>query len=41
MSRDDYARLGGHMDRVRPVDDVLSSESVRMAGWDEDNPWPL
>jgi len=41
MSRDDYARLGGHMARVRPLDEVLSRERVRLAGWDEDNPWPL
>ena len=41
MSRDDYARLGGHMDRVRPLGEVLSRETVRVAGWDEDNPWPL
>ena len=41
LSRDDYARLGGRMDRVRPLGEVLSRERVRVAGWDEDNPWPL
>jgi hypothetical protein len=37
----DYARLGGHMDRVRPLADVLRSERFRVAGWDEANPWPV
>jgi len=41
LRRDDYARLGGHMDRVRPLADVLARERVRVAGWDEENPWPL
>ena len=37
----DYAALGGHMDRVRGVQDVLRGERVRMLGWDGLNPWPL
>ena len=41
LRRDDYARLGGHMDRVRPLADVLGRERVRVAGWDAGNPWPL
>jgi hypothetical protein len=41
LARDDYARLGGHMHRVRPLADVLAGERVRVAGWDEENPWPL
>jgi hypothetical protein len=36
----DYAALGGHMDRVRRLDDVLASERVRAVGWEADNPWP-
>jgi hypothetical protein len=41
LRRDDYARLGGHMERVRPLDEVLGRERVRVAGWDAENPWPL
>jgi len=41
LRRDDYARLGGHVDRVRPLADVLARERVRVTGWDADNPWPL
>jgi hypothetical protein len=41
LRRDDYARLGGHLERVRPLADVLAVERVRVAGWPEDNPWPI
>jgi hypothetical protein len=37
----DYAALGGHIDRVRPLGEVLASERHRIAGWDAANPWPL
>jgi hypothetical protein len=37
----DYAALGGHMDRVRPLGDILAAERHRVAGWDAANPWPL
>jgi len=38
---EDYARLGGHMDRVRSLADVLRGERYRVAGWDATNPWPI
>ncbi len=41
MRLSDYAALGGHMDRVRTVDDVLRAERVRVMGWDGLNPWPI
>ena len=41
LRRDDYARLGGHMDRVRPLADVLARAPHRVAGWDAANPWPI
>src|SRR5437764_590366 len=41
MRLEDYQRLGGHMDRVRSVADVLRNERVRVVGWDGLNPWPL
>jgi hypothetical protein len=37
----DYASLGGHMDRVRPLADVLARERHRVVGWDPLNPWPV
>jgi hypothetical protein len=41
MRRDVYAALGGHMDRVRTVDDVLARERHRILEWGSGNPWPL
>jgi hypothetical protein len=41
MRLSDYHALGGHMDRVRAVEDVLKSERVRVVSWGELNPWPL
>jgi 6-hydroxynicotinate reductase len=37
----DYERLGGHMDRVRTIEDVMKNERVRMVEWDGLNPWPV
>jgi hypothetical protein len=37
----DYEALGGHMDRVRTLEDVIGNERVRVVGWDGINPWPL
>jgi hypothetical protein len=41
MRLQDYQALGGHMERVRSVADVLRNERVRVVGWDGLNPWPL
>jgi hypothetical protein len=37
----DYQALGGHMERVRSIREILDSERVRVVGWDGLNPWPL
>jgi hypothetical protein len=41
MRRADYAALGGHVDRVRPLADIVERERHRVAQWDAANPWPL
>lgn len=41
MRRDVYAALGGHVDRIRRVEDVLARADVRLIDWDAANPWPL
>jgi len=41
MRLSDYQVLGGHMDRVRAVEDVLKSERVRVLSWGDLNPWPM
>jgi hypothetical protein len=41
MRLDDYARLGGHTDRIVPVADAMRRADVRRVDWQSDNPWPL
>lgn len=42
MRRDDYARLGGHMDSVRRIGEIVASERHRVLDWSgAGGPWPL
>jgi hypothetical protein len=41
LRRDDYAALGGHMERVRTLADVLASPRLKGMHWRGNNPWPL
>ncbi|MDB5824958.1 MAG: hypothetical protein JWR21_3662 [Herminiimonas sp.] len=42
MRRDAYATLGGHMDKVRRIEDVVAAERFRILDWqDEAGPWPV
>ncbi len=41
MRREDYAALGGHVDRVRPIDEVVASARHRIDDAWPGNPWPL
>jgi hypothetical protein len=41
MRADVYAALGGHVDRIRRVEDILARERHRIAEWPADNAWPL
>ncbi len=41
MRRDDYERLGGHVDRIRRLEDVWAAGEHRTIDWQSDNPWPL
>ena len=41
MALADYRALGGHMDRVRSLREVIDNERVRVIGWDGLNPWPV
>jgi hypothetical protein len=40
MRRDDYAALGGHMDYVVQLDDVLQGGRLSRQNQPADNPWP-
>ncbi|HEX6957458.1 MAG TPA: 6-hydroxynicotinate reductase [Ferrovibrio sp.] len=41
MRREDYAALGGHMDYVIQLDDVLRGQRLSRQEWRLDNPWPI
>jgi hypothetical protein len=41
MRRSDYQALGGHMDQIRDLADVIQEPRVRRTGWRDENPWPL
>ena len=37
---DDYRDLGGHMDSIVKLEDVVSQPRVKITEWYEKNPWP-
>jgi 6-hydroxynicotinate reductase len=41
MRRDDYEKLGGHMDHIRPIESLAGIERAVTAGWRPEHPWPL
>ena len=43
LPRDLYARLGGHMGEIVPVETLLAGlgDQLRVEGWIEGNPWPF
>ncbi|WP_341893835.1 6-hydroxynicotinate reductase [Ferrovibrio terrae] len=41
LRRDDYAALGGHMDYVVRLDDVLQTGRLSKQAWRDENPWPI
>ncbi|MEE8334750.1 MAG: 6-hydroxynicotinate reductase [Alphaproteobacteria bacterium] len=41
MPRDEFVAFGGYADRIRKLDEVLTSEKIRAIPWREAHPWPL
>ena len=41
LRREDYAALGGHLDRIVPLDEVLAGDRLARQAWNEANPWPV
>lgn len=41
LRRDDYRALGGHMDRILGMAEVVDHAAHRVIAWDSVNPWPL
>jgi hypothetical protein len=37
----DYQAMGGYMDAVRSIDDVLAEGNAKSLPWRGENPWPL
>jgi hypothetical protein len=37
----DYEAMGGHMESVRRLEEVLAASNARAEPWREDTPWPL
>ncbi|BAE50286.1 hypothetical protein [Paramagnetospirillum magneticum] len=41
MRLDDYRALGGHMDAVVRLEQVINQDRRKSVQWDPDNPWPM
>jgi hypothetical protein len=41
LRQSDYAVLGGHMDYVVPLKDVLQGDRLNRLAQRADNPWPI
>ncbi|MEO8037671.1 MAG: 6-hydroxynicotinate reductase [Betaproteobacteria bacterium] len=41
LRRDHYAALGGHLDSIVPLADVLNRAHIAPTDWRPDNPWPI
>jgi hypothetical protein len=41
MKLADYEKLGGHMDRVQSLQQVIATARHKVVGWEPANPWPL
>jgi hypothetical protein len=41
LSRQDYAALGGHLESIVALEDVLAEHRLTTRPWDEHNPWPV
>ena len=41
MTRDAYADMGGHMDRVVPIAQALGDARFKAESWRAENAWPV
>jgi hypothetical protein len=41
LRRDDYGALGGHMERVQTLAEIMASSRLKGMPWRDGNPWPL
>lgn len=41
LRKDDYAAMGGYMSAIRPIEEILNTNSIESRDWNPVNPWPL
>jgi len=41
LARADYAALGGHLESIVALEDLLAEHRLTTRPWDEHNPWPV
>ena len=41
MKQEDFRKMGGHMDSIRKLEELVEQREVRMKAWNEINPWPF
>ena len=41
LKRADYEALGGYLERITPLAEVLAGARLERRAWDEANPWPV
>jgi hypothetical protein len=41
LARADYAALGGHLESIVPLEEVLAGRRLTTRPWDQQNPWPV
>ena len=40
LRADDYGAMGGHLDAVRPIEDIVEDGRIKAVRWHERAPWP-
>ncbi len=41
MKKEDFRNMGGHMDSIRKLEELVEQREVSIKAWNEANPWPF
>ena len=41
MKQEDFRNMGGHMDSIRKLEELVDQREVKVKAWNEINPWPF
>ena len=41
MKQEDFRKMGGHMDSIRKLEELVEQREVKVKAWNEINPWPF